>query len=653
VRMRDAIVLLLVGGLAVGAGLGGCGDRDGETWIGIWDGGVPDDDTTGDDDTGDDDTSDDDTGDDDSGDDDSGDDDSGDDDTTDDDDTSGDDDTAPVDADGDGYPEDVDCDDNDPDTYPGAPENPLLNLLDQDSDGWTSCDQPPDCDDGNPLLNQDDLDGDTASTCDGDCNDNDATLNLLDLDGDGQDTCSGDCDDSDPLINGLDLDGDGYDSCATKNADCDDTNPDIHPNAGESCGLGIDDDCDGTVDEGCNGCPAYVDIAAVGSAETGEWSDPYLSIPDAIAGTFGVCNELDVVPGTYPDPISVSGRAMTLRGIDGAAATIIDAGLSATAISWTVGSLTLEGFTVTHGSGLDGGGLSLIQSSAAIRDCVFEDNHCSFTGNGGAIHATQSPGLTVRDTIVRGNHCGSNAPDNGGNGGGIYAADSVVHLEALTVVSNTAGDGGGISLHHCSGELRQSLVANNVASDTDPGLGLHRGGGGLLIDGGTVAVDNLLLVDNASDDRGGGLLTVATGGNVTVTNCTIAYNDATAGGAGVHLDPTGSVTLRNTIVAFNDGAAGIDADAAVDAPVQAYCDVYGNTAVDYGANVPDLTGVAGNLAVDPLFVQFSDNSDPLDDDWHLDVGSLCIDEGDPSAAFDDPDGSRNDMGAYGGPDGDW
>ena len=41
-----------------------------------------------------------------------------------------------------------------------------------------------------------------------------------------------------------DIDQDGYDQAT----DCDDTNPIIHPNADELCD-GIDNDCDGTIDE--------------------------------------------------------------------------------------------------------------------------------------------------------------------------------------------------------------------------------------------------------------------------------------------------------------------------------------------------------------------------------------------------------------------
>jgi len=62
-----------------------------------------------------------------------------------------------------------------------------------------------------------------------------------------------------------DVDGDGYgnpgstvQACAapigyvSNNGDCDDSNAEIHPGAAEVCGNGIDDDCNGLVDENCD-----------------------------------------------------------------------------------------------------------------------------------------------------------------------------------------------------------------------------------------------------------------------------------------------------------------------------------------------------------------------------------------------------------------
>jgi Putative metal-binding motif len=81
---------------------------------------------------------------------------------------------------------------------------------------------------------------------------------------------NGDCDDSNPALNPntdwyADMDGDGYGSfiyatqCANPGVagvvslggDCDDNNPAINSSGSEVCGNGIDDNCNGQIDEGC------------------------------------------------------------------------------------------------------------------------------------------------------------------------------------------------------------------------------------------------------------------------------------------------------------------------------------------------------------------------------------------------------------------
>jgi len=126
-----------------------------------------------------------------------------DDDTADDDD----DDTAPVDLDGDGYAiADGDCDDNDASINPGATE--MCDGVDNDCDGAV-----------------DEADAADAATW------------YADADGDGYgdaNTATVACDQPS-----------GYVSDAT---DCDDTDASVNPLATEMCD-GVDNDCDGTVDE--------------------------------------------------------------------------------------------------------------------------------------------------------------------------------------------------------------------------------------------------------------------------------------------------------------------------------------------------------------------------------------------------------------------
>ena len=137
-------------------------------------------------------------------------------------------DDAPVDEDQDGYTDQIDCDDQDSATYPGA---------DELCDGFDN-----DCDDVVPDDEIDD-DGDGMAECDGDCDDLDGTT----YDG-AEELCDGldnDCD-GEVLEEEQDEDGDGTLAC---DGDCDDADDQVHPGASELCNA-IDDNCDGSIDEG-------------------------------------------------------------------------------------------------------------------------------------------------------------------------------------------------------------------------------------------------------------------------------------------------------------------------------------------------------------------------------------------------------------------
>ncbi len=63
---------------------------------------------------------------------------------------------------------------------------------------------------------------------------------------------------------------------------------------------------------------------------------------------------------------------------------------------------------------------------------------------------------------------------------------------------------------------------------------------------------------------------------------------------------------------------------------------------NFGAYDTAVSGV-GNLYVDPMM------ADPANGSFQLMTGSPAIDAGDPSQVYDDADGTRNDIGVYGGP----
>ncbi|MBX2796852.1 MAG: putative metal-binding motif-containing protein [Myxococcales bacterium] len=160
---------------------------------------------------------------------------------------------AARDTDGDGVPDHKDCDPYNATIYPGAKE---------------ACDG---------------VDNDCDGTVDEGCK-NKKGGSLYDRDGDGWDFDDGDCDDSDPAVNpgakevcdkidndcdgtidegcATDKDGDGHSS----NADCDDSDPRTYPGAKEACD-GIDNDCDLDIDEGCADSGDTADTSDTGLRE--------------------------------------------------------------------------------------------------------------------------------------------------------------------------------------------------------------------------------------------------------------------------------------------------------------------------------------------------------------------------------------------------
>ena len=576
---------------------------------------------------------------------------------------------TPEDSDGDGASScDGDCDDTD-----GA-----LNVADVDGDGSTTCDFVPDCDDGDPdrspLLTEacDGVDNDCDGTVPGeetdgdgdgylgcaDCNDGDPALNFDDVDGDGASTCDGDCDDNDTALNVADEDGDWVTTCDFV-PDCDDHDPITYPGAvdgdsvPESCGYGVDNDCDGDIDEDCT-CPVYVWADGTPGSPPGSWDYPYLALDAALFGLPAGCEQVHVREGTYTTPIDLSGRDLELVSLDGAADTILEVASTGPALRIESGNLVVEGFTIRGGMSSEGGGISLTAAEAEINGCVIESNTCDVAGNGGGIYADSSF-VTLRETTVTGNDCYSGYGNAGANGGGLWAQSSELIIERCEFIDNYAGDGGGLYLYDCDAQISQTVIAGNGADDTEPLVLNERGGGGLMVVGGTVSLDNVLIHGNRTTGHGGGLLAHDTWGGFSLRNVTIADNEAEYGGGGLFAEQGGTVSLNSCIVAYNSVAGGVPEIDAVDPayePSLDYTDVWG-LGDPFGAGLTDQSAINDNLSADPLFAGFSDNGDYTDDDLHLDVSSACIDAGDPLTAFNDPDGTRNDMGAYGGIGGDW
>ena len=179
------------------------------------------------------------------------------------------------DEDGDGYgdahcmddfgaPLGNDCDDGNPIVYPGNPE--ICDSVDDDCDPTTLGGGDGDHDGTVPVLCCNPQ-SDGTMACGRDCNDENPTINFLAteicdrIDND----CDQRTDENVELESWPDFDHDGYgdatatpeivctvpSSRANQGHDCGDTNAAVHPLATELCN-GVDDDCDGSTDEGAS-----------------------------------------------------------------------------------------------------------------------------------------------------------------------------------------------------------------------------------------------------------------------------------------------------------------------------------------------------------------------------------------------------------------
>ncbi len=175
--------------------------------------------------------------------------------------------SAQDDNDGDGYTvDDGDCNDCDADVHPGASE--ACNEVDDNCDG--SVDEGFD-DNGDGVIDCYDDDGDGFTEEEGDCDDHDAAVSpgIPEACNGIDDDCDGEVDQGmdghvthialDGTSDCVDDDGDGY---AEIDGDCDDNSQLVHEFARELCLDGVDNDCNGEIDYDDHQCQERAEEAS-------------------------------------------------------------------------------------------------------------------------------------------------------------------------------------------------------------------------------------------------------------------------------------------------------------------------------------------------------------------------------------------------------
>ncbi|MCD6177512.1 MAG: right-handed parallel beta-helix repeat-containing protein [Candidatus Cloacimonetes bacterium] len=172
--------------------------------------------------------------------------------------------------------------------------------------------------------------------------------------------------------------------------------------------------------------------------------------------------------------------------------------------------------------------------------------------------------------------------------------------------------------------ISQNIIANNYSTNST---------GGIKCNNSTIDITNNLIVNNSGSYSA---FILMNNSDIEFTNNTIANNESHGVNAYTSFILSSDPIIKNCIISENNSIFFSG----------------GTVNVTYTCISGGYEGT-GNIDENPLFVAPTTGDgieyNGLAADWSLQPASLCIDAGDPDVMYNDVDGSRNDMGAYGGP----
>lgn len=295
----------------------------------------------------------------------------------------------------------------------------------------------------------------------------------------------------------------------------------------------------------------------------------------------------------------------------------------------------------------DAGAARLRKNYSTFQDNWIEGNTAG--DDGGGVKSCHTDNDHIRNTYV-----GNSAVDQGG---GLEVDNESSHVIENVFLYNTAVQGAGLDMHTnlSPQEVVDSEFRGNIA--TDKGGGINTKKNPFLI-----TIRHAWMEDNEAKN-GGAIYAYSP---VTVENSVIIHNVGTSGGGGIYARQYGG-TLRNLVLDSNtspsgagikfNGWPGVGTNLAITNNIDGkgvtatgvlpvawtYNNVWNNTLGGYNTTMGDREGIDGNIDADPLYLGGLD--------FHVQGGSPMVDAGDPAVL--DTNGTRSDMGAFGGPLGVW
>jgi hypothetical protein len=328
-----------------------------------------------------------------------------------------------------------------------------------------------------------------------------------------------------------------------------------------------------------------------------------------------------VFPGTYAEHINFNGKAITLASTDGPAITTIDGCLSGIVVNFSTGegpASVLRGFTVTRGtSTFEGSGILIGSTSPTIDGNVITANQ----GCGGIGIGIQGGSPTIKNNTISNN---KQTTCSGGHGGGIEVLGGSPQILNNVITGNqitSGGNGGGIGINGGAGTIAGNIIRGNSA--------FNDGGGISLINNSPVnIIENLITGNTSVSGNGGGLyLGVPSGarGPFVVSN-TVAGNAAAFGSAAFVDGFPATTKIIDNIFVGSPGAVALECSGLRSStpPLLSFNDAFSVGGTGYDGTCAALAGTAGNISLDPQFVNAANN------DFRLQAASPAIDAGNNS-----------------------
>jgi len=299
------------------------------------------------------------------------------------------------------------------------------------------------------------------------------------------------------------------------------------------------------------------------------------------------------------------------------------------AVAWHLGRLTIARTTFTQNrAALYGGALypHHVSEGVVLEDVVFEGNTAT-DGDGGAIATSMGTILTLRRTRFTGNEAR--------DGGAAWISTGSLSVEEGWFEANTAETRGGAlaATDEATTTTHATTFCDNAAAE----------GGSIHFQGGTHRLANSTLVRGTAPTSGGAVSAVLA--DLTLEWLSVVGSTAPDSAA---IDARGGpIELHSSLIAHTTEGAGLQV-------------IYG--AVTGGWNAlwdnagGDVVGDAGlphdaDVLAEPALLDWRRDSPCEALDLRLQRGSPLVDAGHPDSQ--DPDGSRADIGAWGGPDATW